>query len=94
MLSITPDQMASAGGYISREWGDYGYRIEEIESPTRAVTVFHVVASDGSRFTVLADKWGNCRHVDTHEFGGYQRAERSAFLVSAVAAMHANAVAA
>lgn len=94
MLSISPDQLASAGSYIAREWGDYGYRIEEIESPTRAVSAFHVVASDGSRFTVLADKWGNVRHLDTHEFGGYARAERSEFLTSAVAAMHANAVAA
>ena len=60
-MSVTPDQMASAGGYISREWGDYGYRIEGIESPTHAVAVFRVVASDGSRFAIAADKWGNCR---------------------------------
>jgi hypothetical protein len=66
MLSITPDQLSSAGSYIARNWGDYGYRIENIESPTRAVSVFHVVASDGSRFAVVADKWGNCRDVDTH----------------------------
>lgn len=91
MLSIKPDQLASAGAYIARAWGDYGYSIEEIESPTRAVSAFHVVASDGSRFTVLADKWGNCRHVDTHALTA--AADRSAFLVSAVSAMHANAVA-
>jgi hypothetical protein len=64
MLSITPDQMASAGSYISRQWGDHGYRIEQVESPTAAVSLFHVVASDGSRFIVAADKWGQCRDSD------------------------------
>ena len=45
MLWIGPDQLACAGQYVTREWGDYGYHFEEIESPTRAVTLFHVVAS-------------------------------------------------
>ena len=65
-MSVTPDQMASVGSYISREWGDYGYRIEGIESPTYAVSVFRVVASDGARFSVLVDRWSNCRYLDTH----------------------------
>jgi hypothetical protein len=65
-MSVTPDQMASAGSYISHNWGDYGYRIEGVQTRTYAVTVFRVCASDGSRFTVLADKWGNCRYLDTH----------------------------
>jgi len=65
-LTITPDQMASAGSYISHEWGDYGYSIEGVESPSRRVSVFRVVASDGSRFVVVADRYGNCRHFDTH----------------------------
>jgi hypothetical protein len=65
-LSISPDQLASAGGFISREWGDHGYRVEAVESPTWAVSVFRVAASDGGRFSVVADRWGNCRHLDTH----------------------------
>lgn len=65
-LSIAPDQLASAGAYISREWGDHGYRVERIESPTHAVSVFRVVASDGARFSVLVDRWSNCRYLDTH----------------------------
>ena len=60
-MSITPDQLASAGSYISHEWGDYGYRIEAIESRTSAVAVFSVCASDGSRFAIAADRWGNCQ---------------------------------
>jgi hypothetical protein len=63
MLSITPDQLCSAGGYISANWGDHGYRIEAVESPTHAVSLFHVACSDGSRFTVAADRWGNCQDI-------------------------------
>ena len=66
MLSITPDQLSAAGSFISHEWGDYGYRIEAIESPSVRVSVFRVCASDGSRFSVLADRYGNTRHLDTH----------------------------
>jgi hypothetical protein len=91
MLSITPDQLASAGGHIARMWGDYGYRIEAIESPTRAVSLFHVCASDGSRFIVPIDKWGNAGEaVDSH---GYETPERTEALSKVVREMHARAVA-
>ena len=60
MISVSPDQLASAGSYITREWGDHGYRVEEITSPTHAVSVFSVVCMVGSRFAVAADRWGNC----------------------------------
>jgi hypothetical protein len=67
MLFITPGQMSAAGSYISREWGDYGYEIEAIESRSVRVSVFRVVATtDGSRFSVVCDRYGNCRHLDTH----------------------------
>ncbi len=90
-LSITPDQLSAAGSYIAREWGDYGYRIERIESPTRAVSLFHVVASDGGRFIVAADKWGNTGGpVGSH---GYDSPERTAALTELVSEMHAQAVA-
>lgn len=62
-VSITTDQMASAASYISRNWGDYGYRITGIRSETHVVACFEVRSSDGSTFTVLADKWGNCREM-------------------------------
>lgn len=84
-ISITPDQMAAAGSYISRTWSGPGYRIAAVESPTYAVTVFRVVALDGSRFAVAADKWGNCRHLDTHD--------SDAYLPALVRDMHAQAVA-
>lgn len=89
MLWITADQMSSAAGYLTRNWGDHGYRIEKIESPTALVSVFHVVAGDGARFAIAADKWGNCRHLDTH---GHDA--DSAPLAELVRDMHAKAFAA
>ena len=90
-VSISPDQMSAAGSYIAREWGDYGYTIEGVESPTHAVSLFHVRAADGARFIVAADKWGNTGGpVDSH---GYESPERTAALGALVAEMHAKAVA-
>ena len=66
MLSITADQMSAAAGYLTRNWGDYGYRFEAIESPTHRVSLFRVCCSDGGRFTIAADRYGNARHLDTH----------------------------
>lgn len=91
MLSITPDQMASAGSYISRTWGDHGYRVEAVESPTCLVSVFHVAASDGARFIVACDRWGNCR--DAGESHGYAEPHRDARVAAVVAEMHAAAAA-
>ena len=65
-MSITADQMSSAASYLIRNWGDYGYRFEGIETRTFAVSVFRIVCSDGGRFSIVADKWGNTRHLDTH----------------------------
>ena len=65
-MSVTADQMSSAAGYLRENWGDYGYRFEGIETRTYAVSVFRVVVSDGGRFSIVADKWGNTRHLDTH----------------------------
>lgn len=67
MLSLTCDQMSAAAAYLSRNWGDCGYRIEAIEQATYAVALFRVVHADGSRFTIAADKWGNCRDWQSPE---------------------------
>ena len=66
-MNITPDQLATMGSYVAREWGDYGYFFEAIESPSRYVSVGHVVASDGSRFFVAVDRWSNVRHADSEQ---------------------------
>ena len=85
-MSVTADQMSSAASYLRREWGDYGYRFEGIETWSHAVSVFRVSCFDGSRFAIVADKWGNCRHLDTHSSDDG--------LDELVASMHANAIAA
>ena len=65
-MSVTADQMACAACHLRENWGDYGYRFTGIESRTYAVAVFRVRCSDGSEFSIVADKWGNTRHLDTH----------------------------
>lgn len=85
-MSVTADQMSSAAGYLVKNWGDYGYRFEGIESRSFAVSVFRVVCSDGSRFVIVADKWGNARHLENE--GGDEG------LTELVAEMHAVATAA
>ena len=90
MLKIRPDQMSAVGSYIAREWNDYGYWVEKVESPTRHVSLFHVVAGDGSRFIVASDSWGNCRTVDSH---GYTTAELRGALRALVTEMHKAAAA-
>jgi hypothetical protein len=87
MLSITPDQLSAAGSYIAHNWGDYGYRIELVESPTHRIALFHVCASDGSRFIVAGDRYGNCRYTDSH---GYETPERAAALDALVTEMEAH----
>ncbi len=84
-MSVTADQMSSAAGYLVRNWGDYGYRFEAIETRTYAVSVFRVVCSDGGRFSIVADKWGNTSHLDTHN--------SDAGLDELVSEMHAKATA-
>ena len=65
MISIAPDALASLANYVAREWGDYGYRFTGFETYGNATAGF-VTCSDGSRFTVLVDRWSNLRDVDTH----------------------------
>ena len=84
-MSVTADQLSSAAGYLTRNWGACAYRFEGIESPTHAVSVFRVVASDGGRFAIVADKWGNCSHFDTHN--------GDAGLAEVIREMHVKAVA-
>ena len=85
-MSVTADQMSSAAGHLVANWGDYGYRFEGIETRTHAVSVFRVVCGDDGRFCIVADKWGNCSHLDTH-------ADNEAGLADLVAEMHAKATA-
>ena len=67
MLNANPDQLVAIGAMINREWGCYGYRIVEIDSWSRSVTAATVVASDGSRFVVMADCWANTHQPLDHD---------------------------
>jgi hypothetical protein len=65
---VDVDALASACRYVAREWGEEsGYRCEVVGSSARRVAI-EVHASDGSRFLVAADRWGNVAH-DTERDG-------------------------
>lgn len=70
MLEATPDQLVTLGAMISREWGASGYRIEEMHSYSSEVTAARVRCSDGGRFIVMCDRWGNTDSIACD--GGYQ----------------------
>lgn len=63
-MIVNPEQLHAAASHIERNYGHYGYAVEIIESPTAMVSLFHVVHSDGSRFIVAADRYGNTRDVE------------------------------
>ena len=57
-----PDSMSAAAAHVDREYGCTGYRIG-LAGVDRRIAIFEVVCSDGSRFNLLADRWGNVRRV-------------------------------
>lgn len=55
------DAYMAAGGYLSRNWGDYGYRIGyagQFGTPDKPY-LFACSCSDGSEFYLVSDRWGN-----------------------------------
>lgn len=59
-----PEAMLAAASHVSNEYGHYGYRLglsDEVSVP--AVYVFEVVCSDGSRFNLVVDKYGNVQRI-------------------------------
>jgi hypothetical protein len=67
-MRVKADAVIAAIAHLHREWGDYGYWIEKIEEieegPLRGGATIHVVHSDGSRFTISADAYGQILHED------------------------------
>lgn len=60
------DAFYGAAGYLAREWGDYGYRIGYVGQygiPGKP-HLFACCHSDGSRFWIVADRYGN---AEQHE---------------------------
>jgi hypothetical protein len=64
---MAPDALAAIAGMVEREWGASGYRFESVTEWGFRGAVGTVVHSDGSRFAVASDRWGNTGHGDTPE---------------------------
>lgn len=58
-MSVSPDQLVTAGSYVAHAWGDYGYRFTEITTPSALVSVFTVRCRDGGVIRFAVDRWSN-----------------------------------
>lgn len=69
MSNLIPvDAVQSAANHLAREWGDVGYSIgagEWTSWGNGGVYTFECGHSDGSRWFIAADRWGNCASGDT-----------------------------
>lgn len=59
---VSPEAMIAAAAHVDREYG-YGYRIGIVTSNYTGGGLFCVRASDGSRFRVFADRYGNVERI-------------------------------
>ena len=90
LVDISPDQLVAAGGYVNREYGPVGYQFEAIDSHG-PITAFRVRCSDGGRFFVIADRWGNCESLTCE---GYKMESfDNPKLLAVIDVMHRKAVA-
>lgn len=65
-LHASLDAIASAARYVEREWGEYGYSVVEVSGgPTFKSAILQICHSDGSRFFVGSDRYGNCAYAET-----------------------------
>jgi len=56
----------SAANYLENEWGEDRTMGEGRRSERRwDLYIFECGASDGSRWFIIADRWGNVAHADT-----------------------------
>lgn len=54
--------VAACAAYVEREWPEARY-VVRIVGACRAVALLHVTATDGSRFGVVGDRWGQAWQV-------------------------------
>jgi hypothetical protein len=55
----TLDAISGAIGAVRKHWGDYGYRVGIAVSNYAGSIIVEVVHSDGSRFNLKSDRFGN-----------------------------------
>lgn len=62
---MAPDAVIEVASKVNREWGSHGYAIQALtEGPVYGSAIAEVWHSDGSRFFVGADRYGNSVHAD------------------------------
>jgi hypothetical protein len=59
---LYPDTMVAVGAHVTREYDMTGYLIQVVYGDGSGA-LFEVSHSDGSRFRLWADRWGNVERV-------------------------------
>lgn len=57
-LTATTDALFAVAGYVSRNYGDHGYRIGQVANAAGG-GVFSIRTSDGCSLFVAVDRYGN-----------------------------------
>lgn len=65
-LTASCDALSAVAGHVSREYGDYGYRIGQVANAGGG-GIFSVRCSDGSTFYLAADRYGNVVRLEDGE---------------------------
>lgn len=60
---VAPDAMIAAAAHVEREYGVSGYQIGLAWSDWSGAGCFDVRASDGARFRLYVDRYGNVTRV-------------------------------
>ncbi len=58
---VNCEQMSAAASHLSRNWGEYGYRLGIVRGGSPAI--FGCRAGDGSEFYFLVDRYGNVEDI-------------------------------
>ncbi len=60
---VDPEALMAVASHVQREYGHAGYKVAVAFTATRAAA-FEISHFDGSRFNLIADKWGNVRRPE------------------------------
>lgn len=70
---VSPSAMIGAAMHVEHEYGMSGYRVGIVAAGLGGEGEFEVTASDGSRFELIADRFGNVFRPEHTRDGGDNR---------------------
>jgi len=73
-LNASVEALGALASYVAHEWGEYGYRFEYIAPWDGRGVIGTVCHSDGSRFAVGVNRYGEC-----FDLGDFDDLEKGSF---------------